>query len=211
MNLSAPTLKPRKSPVQARSTATIDILHAAAFQVLKRDGLEGCTTTRIAVRAGLSVGSLYQYYPNRDALLAAILEAHLEEVAGAVGRACHGRHGGPVSEMAAGLTSSFLAAKLGDSIGSKALYTIAAEHGGPEIVARIHARMVAAIAAMLATAPDARFDDPMATAAIALNALAGPVRAFLEGHTPPGLEADLERQLTMLLSSYLEAHKVSAL
>ena len=86
MSTLAAALKPRKTPVQARSAATIDALHIAAVQVLTREGLSRCTTTRIAARAGISVGSLYQYYPNRDALLAAVLERHLDGVAGAVDR-----------------------------------------------------------------------------------------------------------------------------
>ena len=57
MSTLAAALKPRKSPVQARSTATIDALHIAAVQVLTREGLSGCTTTRVAARAGISVGN----------------------------------------------------------------------------------------------------------------------------------------------------------
>jgi AcrR family transcriptional regulator len=82
MTHTAPALEARKSPVQARSAATVAALHSAAIQVLTRDGLSRCTTTRIAERAGISVGSIYQYYPNRDALLAAALEGHLERVRG---------------------------------------------------------------------------------------------------------------------------------
>src|ERR1700753_85878 len=98
MSPVAVALRPRKSPVQARSAATIDALHVAAIQVLTRDGLSRCTTTRVAARAGVSVGRLYQYYPNRDALLAAVLEQHLDEVAGAVEGACRAHHGKPVSD-----------------------------------------------------------------------------------------------------------------
>ena len=127
MSTLAAALKPRKSPVQARSTATIDALHIAAVQVLTREGLSGCTTTRVAARAGISVGSLYQYYPNRDALLAAVLEKHLDGVAGAVERACREHHGKPVSEMASGLIGAFLAVKLRDPKESKALYAVAGE------------------------------------------------------------------------------------
>src|SRR5476649_1584223 len=82
------TLKPRKSAVQARSVATVEALHTATLQVLTQQGLIRCTTTRVAKRAGMSVGSLYQYYPNRDALLATVLEQHLNTVATAVETAC---------------------------------------------------------------------------------------------------------------------------
>src|ERR1044072_3070330 len=125
MSAGATTLQPRKSPVQARSTATIDALHVAAIQVLTREGLSRCTTTRIAARAGMSGGSLYQYYPDRDALLAAVLERHLDGITTAVERACSDHRGKPVSQMASALVTAFVAAKLRNSRESKALYAVA--------------------------------------------------------------------------------------
>jgi AcrR family transcriptional regulator len=210
MSTVAVALRPRKSPVQARSTATIDALHIAAIQVLTREGLSRCTTTRVAARAGISVGCLYQYYPNRDALLAAVLERHLDGVAGAVDRACREHHGKPVSEMASGPIAAFLAVKLRNPKESKALYAVSGERGGAALAARIHARMVAAITAMLESATDAHFDDAAVTAAIALNAMVGPVRAFLEGRAPPNFEARLEGQLVRLLAAYFQTHQIRA-
>lgn len=203
----AATLKPRKSPVQARSAATIETLRIAAIQVLTQEGLSRCTTTRIAERAGMSVGSLYQYYPNRDALLAAVLEKHLDGIAGAVEHACREHRGKPVSQMASALAIAFLAAKLRDPEESKALYAVAEELGGAELVARGHKRIVAAVAALLASAPDAHFDDPALTSTIAFSALVGPIRTLLEGHASAEFEACLERQLILLLTAYLQTHQ----
>ncbi|WP_448651499.1 TetR/AcrR family transcriptional regulator [Pseudomonas fluorescens] len=200
------TLKPRKSAVQARSVATVEALHTATLQVLTQQGLIRCTTTRVAERAGMSVGSLYQYYPNRDALLAAVLQKHLEWVAEAVELACSRHQQLPVAEMASGLVTALLNAKLRDQGVSKALYAIAGERGGAELVARINARMVAVIAAMLRTATDAQFDDPLLTAGIALSAIVGPVRTLLEGNASPAFEAGLEQQTTLLLKAYLQTH-----
>lgn len=207
----APTtaaLSPRKTPVQARSAATIAALHAATIQVLTREGLSRCTTTRIAERAGMSVGSLYQYYPNRDALLSAVLERHLDDVAGTIEQCCDDQRGRPVAEMAPALVATFLAVKLRDPAQSKALYAVARERGGPALARTMQARMVAAIAAMLASAPDAGFDDPVLTGTIAFNALVGPVRALLEGHVPADIEARLEDQLVRLLTAYLTTHQL---
>jgi len=200
------SLKPRKTAVQARSAATVEALHTATLQVLTQQGLIRCTTTRVAERAGMSVGSLYQYYPNRDALLAAVLAKHLEWVAEAVEQACARHRQVPVAEMAAGLVTALVAAKLRDQGASKALYAIAGERGGAQLVARINTRMVAAIAAMLETAPDAHFEDPILTAGISLSAIVGPVRTLLEGNASPTFEAGLEQQTTLLLRAYLQAH-----
>jgi len=200
-------LKPRKSPVQARSAVTVEALHIAAIQVLTQDGLSRCTTTSIAERAGVSVGSLYQYYPNRDALLADVLEKHLDGIASAVEYVCCEHHGKPVSQIAAALVTAFLAAKLRNPEKSKALYAVAEERGGAMLAARLRARIVAAIATVLASALDARFDDPVMTATITLGALVGPLQTLLEGHAPADLGVHLEKELVLLLTAYLQTHQ----
>src|SRR5260370_21245563 len=81
-------LEPRKSPVQARSTASVDAILEATIQVLLSVGKERLTTTRVALRAGVSVGTLYQYFPNKSSLLQAALRCHVNEVAKAVDRVC---------------------------------------------------------------------------------------------------------------------------
>jgi AcrR family transcriptional regulator len=204
MTALATPLNPRKLPVQARSAATIDALHTAVIQVLIREGLSRCTTTRIAERAGMSVGSVYQYYPNRDALLAAVLERHLSDIADAMEQVCVDSRGLPVAQMASALVDGYLAAKLRDAGESKALYAVAGERGGAELAGRVYRRMEAAVTAMLTTAPDAQFEDPSMTASIALNALVGPVRSILDGQATPAFEARLQGQLVLLLTAYLK-------
>ncbi|WP_321933322.1 TetR/AcrR family transcriptional regulator [Paraburkholderia sp. J8-2] len=70
----AAALEARKRPVQRRSAATVDAILEAAARILESAGLAGYTTNAIAARAGVSVGSLYQYFPNRDALTAALID-----------------------------------------------------------------------------------------------------------------------------------------
>ncbi|MFC4158803.1 TetR/AcrR family transcriptional regulator [Chitinimonas lacunae] len=67
-------LKPRKSPLQRRSVETVRVVLEAAARILERDGFAGYTTNAVAALAGVSVGSLYQYFPNRDAITAALIE-----------------------------------------------------------------------------------------------------------------------------------------
>jgi AcrR family transcriptional regulator len=67
-------IQARKTPVQARAAVTVGAISEATIQVLLGDGVERLTTTRVAERAGVSVGTLYQYYPNKQAFLAAKLE-----------------------------------------------------------------------------------------------------------------------------------------
>ena len=72
-------LSPRKRPVQRRSQETVRAILEAAAQVLERDGLAAATTDRIAERAGVSVGSLYQYFPSKQAIVLALAQCHVLE------------------------------------------------------------------------------------------------------------------------------------
>jgi AcrR family transcriptional regulator len=60
---------PRKTPKQVRSARLVDAILKAAIRVLEREGAAGFTTIRVAERAGVSVGSLYQYFPNKESIL----------------------------------------------------------------------------------------------------------------------------------------------
>lgn len=72
-----PCLDPRKPPVQRRSRATVEEIISAAAQIFERYGYAAGTTNRIAERAGVSIGTLYQYFPNKEAIAVALLERHI--------------------------------------------------------------------------------------------------------------------------------------
>jgi AcrR family transcriptional regulator len=71
---------PRKSASQERSRATVQALLDATARVLTREGYDRASTNRIAATAGVSVGSLYQYFPNKEALVAALVARHNREM-----------------------------------------------------------------------------------------------------------------------------------
>ncbi|WP_439409928.1 TetR/AcrR family transcriptional regulator [Bradyrhizobium sp. DASA03076] len=75
-----PPTKPRKSASQQRSRATVDALVEATARILVKDGFEKTSTNRIAEIAGVSIGSLYQYFPSKEALVAAVIDRHNEEI-----------------------------------------------------------------------------------------------------------------------------------
>ncbi len=70
--IEGPPLTPRKRPGQARSRFTVDALLTATMQLLVRGGVGAVNTNDVAERAGVSVGSLYQYFPNKESLLSAL-------------------------------------------------------------------------------------------------------------------------------------------
>jgi AcrR family transcriptional regulator len=75
-----PATKPRKTAAQQRSRATVDALVEATARILVKEGFDKASTNRIAEKAGVSVGSLYQYYPSKEALVAAVIDRHNHEV-----------------------------------------------------------------------------------------------------------------------------------
>ncbi len=76
-----PLTKPRKTAAQARSRATVDALLEATARILVREGFDKASTNRIAEVAGVSIGSLYQYFPCKEALVAGVIERHQQQVA----------------------------------------------------------------------------------------------------------------------------------
>jgi AcrR family transcriptional regulator len=75
-----PATNPRKNASQERSRATVDALIEATARILVRDGFDRASTNRIAHEAGVSVGSLYQYYPGKEALVVAVAARHSQDL-----------------------------------------------------------------------------------------------------------------------------------
>lgn len=75
-------LSPRKQPQQRRSTQLVEAILEAAVRVLSRDGAAKFNTVRVAERAGVSVGSLYQYFPNKQAILFRLQEDEWRQTSG---------------------------------------------------------------------------------------------------------------------------------
>ncbi|GAA5564805.1 TetR/AcrR family transcriptional regulator [Acinetobacter seifertii] len=204
MSINKTALKPRKSPVQARSTATIEVLHEATIQVLLKEGIVKCNTTRIAERAGVSVGSIYQYYPNRDSLLAAVLQRHLDSVAEKIEELCLKYEKTSIKTLISALVDEIILAKLSNPEESKALYAISGERGGLDLSKRMNDRMLAAISNLLESASDIEFDDSQIVAEFVLGAIMGLIRRVLENQITDKVEQVLESHLKLMVVAYLQ-------
>jgi AcrR family transcriptional regulator len=75
-----PLTKPGKNASQERSRATVDALIEATARILVKEGFDKASTNRIAEKAGVSVGSLYQYFPTKEALVAAVMQRHNQQL-----------------------------------------------------------------------------------------------------------------------------------
>jgi AcrR family transcriptional regulator len=198
-------LEPRKSPVQARSNASVQSILEATVQVLLSVGKERLTTTRVAHRAGVSVGTLYQYFPNKSALLKAVLRKHLEGVTAEVEHACQEMRGAPLEEIVTAMVNTFLGAKLRDLKTSMALHSVSSDVEGAKIAQEIGARVNKAIVSALATAREPLAKDLRLVASTIQAAMVGVGRSLLEGPSPEKHCESARQELILMLHAYLRA------
>ena len=200
-----PSLTPRKSPVQRRSSVTVEAILQAAIQVLIADGKERLTTTRVAERAGVSVGTLYQYFPNKSALLQAALRQHMEEVGGAVERVCSELAGRPLAEMTTALIQAYFAAKMRNPQTSAALYAVSSDVDGWKIAQQTGRRVHKEVVALLASSPEPLTKEPEMIASMLQSMLNGVSRRLLESPAPEKHFPAMREELLFLAGAYLEA------
>jgi AcrR family transcriptional regulator len=147
MNIAA--LQARKQPQQARATAMVGVILEAAARVLARESLAGFNTNRVAAVAGVSVGSLYQYFPNKQALMAALILREQNALGDAVARSVQASAGLSLAQALAALVSLAV-----DQQFDRAIYAAALDHEEkrlplqPELAAA-RARIAQAVAGLL--------------------------------------------------------------
>jgi AcrR family transcriptional regulator len=198
-------LEPRKTPVQARSSASVEAILKATIQVLISVGKEQLTTTRVALRAGVSIGTLYQYFPNKSALLQAALNRHMNEVTEAVERVCREQKANALQHMATALINTFLETKMKDAKASAALYSVSSDVDGAKIVQQTGVRTNKAIVEMLSTARETMTKDPQLVASMLQGAMVGVSRRLLESGSPEKQFDALRQELIFFVCAYLEA------
>ena len=197
-------LNPRKLPRQARSLETLKAIQSGTIQVLLKGGTDRLTMILVAQRAGVSVGTLYQYFPNKQALLLAILEEHMARIASAVEAVCAASRFQPVASMLDALVRTYLDAKLCDRETATALYLIFKQMREISNVSGVRRRCQTAITFMLQTAALPAPADVRYMARIIYLAMAATVHGHLESSSLPSTTHKLRNHLTRLVVGYCE-------
>ncbi len=200
-------LKPRKTPAQSRSRVTVDAIFEATIQVLLSGGLAGLTTTRVAERAGVSVGTMYQYFPNKQALVFALNERYLNSLAERVEATCARVAGRSASEMVAALIDTYWTAKTERAELTRALYRSMAELDNDALVHAFAARVDAATTAMFRQACDLPADDIEATNLTLTTVIYGAVRNAFERELGREEIAELQTRLTAMCCAWLDGFR----
>lgn len=197
-------LKPRKRPRQARAAATLDAIFEAAIQVLLAEGSHHLTTTHVAQRAGVSVGTMYQYYPHKQALIYALNERYLDVLADKVETACRAKHGASIGQMVETVIRTYWEVKTQRPEVTRALYRSVVELDTETLIQQFAARMDAATAAMLGTASDAAFTDPTIVTLTLLTTIFGAIRAVFERDLSEEQADAVLSQLVGMCIAYLQ-------
>ena len=149
--MSKAAIKPRKAPRQARSAATVDAILEASAHILREGGLGALNTNAVAERAGASIGSLYQYFPNKDAILAEMIRRRRQIMLDAIRETTRGKRPASFSKIIDQMIAAGIAHQLDDPAVSLALEyaeaTLPIHKETQSLNAAIAAEVTAAIAA----------------------------------------------------------------
>ncbi len=203
--MSRTALTPRKSPSQRRSGVTVDAIVEGAIRVLLKDGYDALTTVRVARRAGVSVGSLYQYFPNKQAVVAEIVRRRTAEIIAVVIRVEFDTdpHGDPASAVSA-LIDALLREKRQDLTLARALAPAMAEVEGRRLIMEAARSVVPELAGKLrsATGKPLTAQDCLSLT-IAVAAIEGALWEAIASDPDAFDSPALHQQLTTILLSAL--------
>ena len=166
--------------------------------------MQRLNTIRVAERAGASVGTLYQYYPNKQALLFAVLQRHLANVEKAITEAAASSHHTPLATMMSAVIGALVKVKTGRLDESRALYAVSTELNSQETVRDHERRCRTALISMLKTATDAKFADLETVVFMLVTAMSGPTRTVIERGGPAEMVRLLPKHLGFICLGYLE-------
>lgn len=137
----------RREPKQRRARQTVDAVLDAAVRVLKREGFKALTTNRIAEVAGVSIGSLYQYFPDKGAIFEALHQRHINEIDRTVERALVEHAASPLGVLVRALVETMIDAHAADPELYELLMTEVPHRAGGtrEFAVRLHGVFLLAI------------------------------------------------------------------
>lgn len=200
-------IQPRKSPRQSRAKATVDAIVEATTQVLLKEGYERFTTARAAERAGVSVGSLYQYFPNKAALAYAVIDRCCQEFLAAFENALGGRHRVTLEDCIRAIVDVTLVSHHLTPDLHRMVITLAPRLGVAARTEMVSQRAAQLIESMLRQhAREIAPDIDLPTAAVVIETLLeGLAHKATLAHAAPAHQEVLAAEATRLITRYLAA------
>jgi AcrR family transcriptional regulator len=198
-------LRPRKQPRQVRAELTRERILTAAARVFAEHGYAAGTTNRIAEEAQISIGSLYQYYPNKDAILVELLIRHLDAGEAAMAR----RQAEDQPESFEDLIRGYVHTAVENHRDDPRLLRVMTEQAPRtrellEKISRVEQARVAHARELLDRYPEVRVDDTATAARLIVSTVELVVHQLISAPDPvdvPRFENELVRMLTRYLTS----------
>ncbi|WP_175655299.1 TetR/AcrR family transcriptional regulator [Burkholderia ambifaria] len=196
----------RKTPRQARSRATVDVIVTAGARVLDKHGWAGFTTNEVAQVAGVSIGSVYQYFPNKLALVDAIRCRHFDDVLAVLQRA-HDRRASAGRRLE-GLIGDLIAAHRDYPALHRALLDLPDPGGAKEAYDAFQKEYLCRYALIVSAC---RGRAPVKADTLTAQVLSSALEGVVHNAARRGLLADpkLKRELVRLAGAYLEDHRAA--
>jgi AcrR family transcriptional regulator len=199
-----PSTSPRRRPRQARAQATVEAIVKATAHVLVAEGYDRASTNRIAHAAGVSIGSLYQYFPSKEALVAALVESHVERMCQALTQTLTEETPNDLTSRARVLVRGMMAAYTVDHELHHVLCQEVPKVGELQRVYGFEAHLAEVCRGHLfSNCPCVRLTDVDRAVFLLVNAVPGVIRASL--HANPGTMGNegLVEDLTDMIVRYL--------
>ncbi|MGW8374868.1 TetR/AcrR family transcriptional regulator [Streptomyces sp. ODS28] len=200
-------LQPRKQPRQARAELTRQRILDAAAHVFAEYGYAAGTTNRIAEQAGISIGSLYQYYPNKDAILAELVGRHLADGAEAIGEAIRRSEEAEPPGTLEDTVRTLIRTAVENHLEDPRLLRIMAEQAprSPELVERVAQQeqaRTAYVRELIGRYPEVRVADPAVAARLVVATVQFTVHSLIAAPDPVDVAA-FENELVSMITRYL--------
>ena len=189
----------RRIPKQPRAKDTVTAVLDAVTRIVKRDGVAAVTTNRIAAVAGVSIGSVYQYFPDKRAIFSALHERHADDIARVVDRTLIDHADAPLATLIRALLDALIDAHAADP----ALHLVLAEvpfksNGDHDLALRLRRAL------RLALAPHRRRDLDQ-TVFIVATQIAAFAHAVVQSRPPSLTLAAARREALRAVLGYLGA------
>ncbi len=194
---------PRKKPRQERSQATVDAILAATARVLCETGDDRASTNRIAIAAGVSVGSLYQYFPSKEALGAALVERHIDEMTALVRTKLAEVRSAPLASPLETMIHAMFAAHAVDPRLHQVLVEQVPRVGRLEKLRDVESEVQALVASFIAARPDLLRAPAETMAFVLVHAVEAVTHASVVGGAGTAQARAVARELCHMVLRYL--------
>ncbi|MGA3090387.1 MAG: TetR/AcrR family transcriptional regulator [Terriglobales bacterium] len=205
MKTMAAKAKVRRLPKQRRAHQTVEVILDAVVRVLKREGFHAITTNRVAEVAGVSIGSVYQYFPDKSAIYAALHQRHIEEIDRLFERKFVEHAASPLDDLVAAVVEAMIDAHTTDPELYELLLTEVPHgaNGSKGFSTRLHDAFVLAISS---ARPELRKRGDLEKVVFIVTNMIDALSHAAALRRPSGLSlAEAKREATRAIQAYLHA------